>query len=47
MGFNELTQAEHAFFRAGQGGNTDQSLKMWRKTAFKGEKRKENISINK
>lgn len=27
MGFNELAQTEHAFFMAGQGGNTEQSLK--------------------
>lgn len=29
MGFNELTQTEHTFFIAGQGGNTDESMKMW------------------
>lgn len=28
MGFNELTQTEHTFFIAGQGWNTDESVKM-------------------
>lgn len=37
MGFNELTQTEHASFIAGQGGNAEQSRKKCgsqRKAAF-------------